>query len=117
MAIKNTQSVKKVIDAIVANGGWWDGHDPSGKTFVTFNEHSHWKLVSLEGEICPVLDNNVVCLNPIRLDRGKPVLSRWSIGGNINCRHQSLPAAVHQYNNELMWDGKSREEKLYLLPL
>lgn len=113
---KLTQANRDVVSAIIKAGKFTDGHN-GGRDTISYGGDSPWQLVLFKNQICPVKTDTVTCLNPIEMVDSVPTLSRWSIGGNVDCRNLSLVDAVHVFNNEIMWDDKSRDDKITLIDL
>jgi len=54
------------------------------------------------GFVCPVYEDDYFCLRPFQLrEDGNLKISRWTVGGNVDTRGQSLYDAIQEYNARL----------------
>lgn len=114
----NKQEVlNKTILAVIARGGFDDGH--SGASFKPVGDNSPWKLVTYKGQLTCVKMGTVVCLNPIVLqDDGRAELSRWSYGGNVDLRGETtLEEGVAAFNNSGDWNNPVRQYQIEIVDL
>ena len=57
--------------------------------------------VVYQGHVCPLIHDNITCLNPILIDgQDGPHLSRGSIGGNVDAR-RGVRKGVEEYNRRV----------------
>lgn len=79
------------------------------ETDFYFHDKSNTLVESLEGYIilkngfvCPVYEDDYFCLRPFQLrEDGNLQISRWTVGGNVDTRGQSLYDAIQEYNERL----------------
>lgn len=59
-------------------------------------------IILKNGFVCPVYEDDYFCLRPFQLrEDGNLVVSRWTVGGNVDTRGQSLYDAIQEYNERL----------------
>lgn len=78
--------IKKIIDAISLNGGFYDDHLPEATAFRSDAKYVLYIDSTGIHHVCPVIVGaKYCCLNPIYIDSkdGKPHLSRGSVGGVV----------------------------------
>lgn len=112
-----TNSIRNTIMAVIAHGGFDDGHPGAG--FKPVGGNSPWKLVTYKGQLTCVKMGTVVCLNPIVLrDDGRVELSRWSYGGTVDLRGKTtLEEGVAEFNSAGDWNNPVREHQIEIVDL